>query len=253
MIANICPDLVAAYGGPDEDPHTFRRIVGFDSDGWPFVVVAGEPRAVRADSLPDYRSIEPEQPSTYTPSATAVMLAEIDADPEGFDGYLRDHGTDSWAEALAVAFAHGAISADYVADFIGWVWENTWNLHFDPAVSRDALLTEDEWREMFAVPGYTELLAPGPVGERAHRPQEPVRLWRYTTGHWHDWNWYTSPDDAAYISEPDDAAADLETALVPPDRLLAHINVGEDDLPRYYVVDTRGLDVERVEPEDTAA
>jgi hypothetical protein len=114
-------------------------------------------------------------------------------------------------------------------------------------------LSQADWREMFEFTGYTI------DGQRAARPTEPLVLFRGSAkAHRRRWSWTSDQLIAEWFATRsarfgnDTEGNFLWCAEVPPEHLYAEI--GEAGRREFeYVVDTRGLKIEPLEPSAVAA
>lgn len=103
----------------------------------------------------------------------------------------------------------------------------------------DDALSQDEWRQLFAVAGYTE------NGRRVARPAAPVRLWRGAEPQFRARGSWTGTRAVAETyasgSLPWRTRGAVWTAVVPPQLIFARVSMRDED---EYVIDARTLQIE---------
>lgn len=155
-------------------------------------------------------------------------------------------GWERYAPTLLWELAHDGLNTDVIGALTLPVfdWSEEPMRHLDLA----------QWRELFKISGYRELDDPrvrsGVLATPANRPRGPLRLFRGSTPQGkRGMSWTTSQEVAEIFAEAAETLsgrqAGIYTATVDPRRLLGR-RVGMEFGSDEYVVDTRGLQIERL-------
>lgn len=108
------------------------------------------------------------------------------------------------------------------------------------------ILGRNRWRKLFKFAGYNV------DGRPAPRPADPVKVYRGAdVAHRRGWSWTTNLEMSEWFARRWDltrpGTGQVWTMLAPPERLLAYIDGPDSRSESEYVVDTRGLTVDRLE------